>query len=96
MKLIREWPAKRNQLAVKLCLSKLKEQGMYEVVNAVPLDELSKARFVYKVLDETTSRQIYGLAKQVVSCVGIGEAPEEEEEQEEKEENDDESDESNE
>ena len=42
------------------------------VVNAVPLNELSKEMFVYKVLDEMMSRQMYGLAEQVVSCVGIG------------------------
>ena len=94
LKLIREWPAKRNQVALKLCVSELKKQGMYEVVNAVPLNELSKEMFVYKVLDEMMSRQMYGLAEQVVSCVGIGEAPEEEQEQEEEEdEGDDEDDE---
>ena len=91
MKLIREWPAKRNQVALKLCVSELKKQGMYEVVNAVPLNELSREMFVYKVLDEMMSRQMYGLAEQVVSCVGIGEAPEEE--QDEQEEDDEDSDE---
>ena len=89
MKLIREWPAKRNQVALKLCVSELKKQGMYEIVNAVPLNELSKEMFVYKVLDEMMSRQMYGLAEQVVSCVGIGEAPEEEEEEEEEDDDDD-------
>ena len=45
---------------------------------------------MYMVLDETTSRQCTdGLAEQVVSCVGIGEVPEEEEEGEEEEEEDD-------
>jgi len=67
-------------------VSELKKQGMYEVVNAVPLNELSREMFVYKVLDEMMSRQMYGLAEQVVSCVGIGEAPEEEEEEEEEDE----------
>ena len=66
---------------------------MYEVVNAVSLNELSKEMFVYKVLDEMMSRQMYGLAEQVVSCVGIGEAPEEEEEEEEEEDDDDDDDE---
>jgi hypothetical protein len=28
VKLIREWPAKRNQVTVMLCVSNLKEQGM--------------------------------------------------------------------
>ena len=79
LKLIREWPAKRNQVAVKLCVSELKKQGMYEVVNAVPLNELKKEMFVYKVLDEMMSRKMYGLAEQVVSCVGIGKAQQEEE-----------------
>ena len=79
MKLIREWPVKRNQVALKLCVSRLKEQGMYDVVNAVPLNELSKEMFVYKVLNEMMSRQMYGLAEQVVSCVGIGKAQQEEE-----------------
>ena len=88
-KLNREWPARRNQVAVMLCVSKLKGQGMYEVVNVVPLNELSKEMFVYKVLDEMISRQMYGLAEQVVSCVGICEAPEEEEQKEEEEEEDD-------
>jgi hypothetical protein len=74
LKLIREWPVTRNQITVKLCVSKLKEQGMYDVVNAVPLNELSKEMFVYKVLDEMMSRQMYGLAEQVVNCVGTGKA----------------------
>ena len=74
LKLIREWPAKRNQVALKLCVSELKKQGMYDVVNAVSLNELSKEMFVYKVLDEMMSRQMYGLAEQVVSCVGTGKA----------------------
>jgi hypothetical protein len=68
-----------------LCVSELKKQGMYDVVNAVPLNELSREMFVYKVLDEMMSRQMYGLAEQVVSCVGTGEALEEEEEEEEEE-----------
>ena len=76
MKLIREWPVKRNQVALKLCVSRLKEQGMYDVVNAVPLNELSKEMFVYKVLDEMMSRQMYGLAEQVVMYVGTGEEEE--------------------
>ena len=66
---------------------------MYEVVNAVPLNELSKETFVYKVLDEMMSRQMYGLAEQVVSCVGIGEAPVEEEEDDDDDDDDDEEDE---
>ena len=66
---------------------------MYEVVNAVPLNELSKEMFVYKVLDEMMSRQMYGLAEQVVSCVGIGEAPEEEGEEDDDDNDDEDSDE---
>ena len=69
--------SERNQIAVKLCISRLKREGMYDVVNAVPLNELSREMFVYKVLDEMMSRQMYGLAEQVVAFVGTGEAEEE-------------------
>ncbi len=47
--------------------------------------------FVYKVLDEMMSRQMYGLAEEVVSCVGIGKAPAEKWQEEEDDDSDDDS-----
>ena len=85
VKILREWPALRNlrnQQAVKMCASRLKRQGTYEALQKMTLNELSKEMFVYIVLDEMMSRGMYGLAEQVVSCVGIGKAPEEDEDDE--------------
>jgi ankyrin repeat protein len=70
--ILREWPAKRNQLTVKLCLSEMKRQGMYDTVNEVHVNELSPALFVFKVVEEMVSRNMFGLAEQVVACVGVG------------------------
>ena len=84
MKILREWPAKSNQETVKLCVSRLKREGMYEDVNAVSMNDLSKEMFVFNVLEEMMSRQMYGLAEKVVAFVGTGELlpplPEEDEE----------------
>ena len=71
VRIIREWPVTSTQIAVKLCVSALQRQGMYDVVNAVPTNELSKAMFAFKVLEEMKSRQMHGLADLVVSYVGI-------------------------
>ncbi len=46
---------------------------MYEVVNAVSMNDLSKEMFVFNVLEEMMSRQMYGLAEMVVAFVGTGE-----------------------
>ena len=66
---------------------------MYEVVNAVPMNNLSKEMFVFNVLEEMMSRQMYGLAEKVVAFVGTGEPqpplPHEEEEEEEESDDDD-------
>ena len=71
VRIIREWPVTSTQIAVKLCVGALQRQGMYDVVNAVPTNELSKAMFAFKVLEEMKSRQMHGLADLVVSYVGI-------------------------
>ncbi len=76
VKILREWPAKRNQIALKMCVSALKRQGMYAVVNSVGVNELSRPLFVFKVLEEMMSRQMYGLAETIVSYVGTGEVEE--------------------
>ena len=75
VKILRECPAKSNQETVKLCVSRLKREGMYEVVNAVSMNDLSKEMFVFNVLEEMMSRQMYGLAEKVVAFVGTGEPP---------------------
>ena len=70
-RILREWPVTRNQIAVKLCVSALQRIGMYDVVNATPTNDLSKAMFAFKVLEEMKSRQMHGLADLVVSYVGV-------------------------
>ena len=95
VKILRECPAKSNQETVKLCVSRLKREGMYEVVNAVPMNNLSKEMFVFNVLEEMMSRQMYGLAEMVVAFVGTGEPlppppPPADEEEEESDDDDDE------
>ena len=52
---------------MKLCVSRLKREGMYEDVNAVSMNDLSKEMFVFNVLEEMMSRQMYGLAEKVVA-----------------------------
>ena len=49
---------------------------MYDVVNAVSMNDLSKEMFVFNVLEELMSRQMYGLAETIVACVGTGAADE--------------------
>ena len=96
VKILREWPAKSNQETVKLCVSRLKREGMYEVVNAVSMNDLSKEMFVFNVLEEMMSRQMYGLAEMVVAFVGTGEPrpplprPPDEEDEESDDDDDDE------
>ena len=58
-KILRECPTKSNQQTVKLSVSRLKREGMYEVLNAVLMHDLSKEMFVFDVLEEMTSRQMY-------------------------------------
>ena len=85
VKIFREWLVKSNQETVKLCVSRLKREGVYEVVNAVSMNHLSREMFVFNVLEEMMSRQMYGLAEKVVAYVGTGEPmpPLEEEQTEE-------------
>ncbi len=72
VRILREWPAKRNQINVKLCISQLKREGVYDVVNEVHVNELSQALFAFKVVEEMMSRKMYGLGEAVVSYVGTG------------------------
>jgi hypothetical protein len=57
---------------LKLCVSALKKQEMHIVVQATSSNELSSEMFVFKVLEDMMSRGMYGLAEDVVSCVGVG------------------------
>ena len=70
VKIIQEWPALRNQVAVKLCVSTLKEQGMYEAIMDTPNNELTKPQFAFKVIEMMNSCCMYGLADKLIEYVG--------------------------
>ena len=68
--LLRGWPALRNQIAVKLCLDRMKREGMYEVVAATPVNELSRPLFAFKVVEMMKSCGMEPLAEDVIEYVG--------------------------
>ena len=70
VKIIQEWPALRNQVAVKLCISQLKREGMYESIKDTPNNELTKPQFAFKVIEMMNSCCMYGLADKLIEYVG--------------------------
>ena len=70
VKILQEWPAVRNQVAVKLCVSQMKRQGMYEAIRDTPNNELSKPQFVFKVIEMMMACAMEPLAEQLIAYVG--------------------------
>jgi hypothetical protein len=65
--------ALHNQLTVKLCINRLKKQGIYEsVILKTPLiNELEKPMFVFMVLEMMHMCGMKLLADEVVSYIGV-------------------------
>ena len=63
----------RNQLTVKLCINRLKKQGIYEsVILKTPLiNDLEKPMFVFMVLEMMHMCGMKLLADEVVSYIGV-------------------------
>jgi hypothetical protein len=86
VELIRAFPerkkvlqSERNQIAVKIAVNKLKNrEGELDRVRSLNLNDMTEEEFVFFVLEDMKSRQMHGLADQVVSHVGvnIGREPE--------------------
>ncbi len=70
MKILEEWPAFCNQVAVKLCVSQLKRDGMYEVIKNTPNNELSEPLFAFKVIEMMMACAMEPLAEQLIAYVG--------------------------
>lgn len=60
----------KNQLTVKLCMSRLKKEGLTAHVEAAAINDLPPAHFVFKVLDLFLNTMRHELAEFIVSCVG--------------------------
>jgi hypothetical protein len=60
----------KNQLTLKLCMSRLKKEGLTATVEAAVINDLSPAHFVFKVLDLFLNTMRHELAEYIVSCVG--------------------------
>ena len=67
---MRKLPTLMNQFAVKCSMAALKTRGMYALVSALPLNDLSPMQFVYLVLDEMVNRQMKQLAEDILAYVG--------------------------
>ena len=55
---------------MKLCISELKKQGMYEAIKDTPNNELTKPQFAFKVIAMMKSCCMYGLADNLIEYVG--------------------------
>lgn len=59
-----------NQIVVKLCISRLKKEGMYGVVSVTPDNELSRPLFAFKVVEMMMASGMEPLAEYIVSLTG--------------------------
>ena len=58
------------QVAAKICMTRMKNQGMTEKVLATPLNELSKEEFAFRVVDEMVNCEWKAQADYIMSLVG--------------------------
>lgn len=58
------------QVAAKMCMTRMKQQGMTEKVLATPLNELSKEEFAFRVVDEMLNCAWKAQADYIMSLVG--------------------------
>jgi ankyrin repeat protein len=68
--ILRKWPALNNQLAAKLCLERMRREGMHAVVEATPTNDLSRPMFVFKVLDMMMNCMMHPLGEGIMEYVG--------------------------
>ena len=64
------YPALLNQLTVKCCLVRMKNEGMTEFVLTTPHNEQTSGQFVFEVLDMTKNCAMQPLADDILSYVG--------------------------
>ena len=58
------------QVAAKMCMTRMKQQGMTEKVLTTPLNELSKEEFAFRVVDEMVNCEWKAQAEYMMSLVG--------------------------
>ena len=66
-----KYHALENQITVKLCLVRLKSEGMTDFVARTPLNDLTREQFVFMTLDNMQNRAMQPLAEEIVSHVGL-------------------------
>ena len=64
------YPALLNQLTVKCCMVRLKEQGMTVIVARTPHNEQTPSQFVYELLDMMVNSEMKAMAEDIISYVG--------------------------
>ena len=69
--ILRKWPATANQLTAKLCLERMRREGMHAVVEATNTSELTRPMFVFKVLDMFMNCMMQPQGEKVVEYVGL-------------------------
>ena len=66
------YPTYLNQQTTKMCLVKLKSQGLTAVVSrAETLNDLTGGEFVFYILDNMKNRMMHALAERIVGFVGV-------------------------
>jgi DNA-binding HxlR family transcriptional regulator len=63
------------QVATKMCMTRMKKQGMTDKVLSTPLNELSKEDFVFRVVDEMVNCEWKEQAEYIMSLVGHEKKP---------------------
>lgn len=58
------------QVAAKMCMTRMKKQGMTEKVLSTPLNELSPEEFAFRVVDEMVNCEWKAQADYIMSLVG--------------------------
>ena len=58
------------QVTAKMCMSRMKQQGITDRVLSTPLNELSKEEFVFRVVDEMVNCEWKAQADYIMSLVG--------------------------
>jgi hypothetical protein len=58
------------QVATKMCMTRMKKQGMTEKVLATPLNDLSPEEFAFRVVDEMVNCEWKAQADYIMSLVG--------------------------
>ncbi len=58
------------QVTTKMCMTRMKQQGVTHKVLSTPLNELSKEEFVFRVVDEMANCEWKAQAEYIMSLVG--------------------------